>query len=105
MGFHLVPTMKYNIQDDIGNHLLDHAVQQLMAGKKFALVLDNIDWDVKVHDMRSDKDNTSVHVVATSIVFNCVSSSHLPDNSPQKSLADCLLRDVLKLTDEDDRCT
>ena len=62
--------MKYNIQDDIGNHFLDHAVQQHKAGKKFVLVLDNIDWDVKVHDMRSDKQNTSVHAVATSI--NCL---------------------------------
>lgn len=97
--------MKYNIQDDIGNHFLDHAVQQLKAGKKFVLVLDNIDWDVKVHDMRSDKQNTSVHAVATSIVFDRVSSGHLPDNGPQKSLADCQLRSLLKLTDEDDRCT
>ena len=97
--------MKYNIQDDFGNHFLDHAVEQLKAGKKFVLVLDNIDWDVKVHDMRSDKQNTSVHAVATSIVFDRVSSGHLPDNGPQKSLADCQLRDLLKLTDEDDRCT
>ena len=45
--------MKYNIQDDIGNHFLDHAVQQLKVGKKFSLVLDNIDWDVKVrHEVR-----------------------------------------------------
>ena len=98
--------MKYNIQDDIGNHFLDHAVQQLKAGKKFVLVLDNIDWDVKVHDMRSDKQNTSILAVVTSIVFDRVSSSHLPaDNGPQKSLMDCQLRDLLKMTDEDDRCT
>ena len=55
--------------------------------------------------MRSDKQNTSVHAVATSIVFDRVSSGHLPDNGPQKSLADCQLRDLLKMTDEDDRCT
>ena len=63
--------MKYNIQGDIGKHFPDHAVQQVKAGKKFVLVLDNIDWDVKVHDMRSHKQNTSVLAVATSIVFDC----------------------------------
>ena len=47
------------------------------------LVLDNIDWDVRVHDMRSDNLNKSVHTVATSIVFNRVSSGHLPDDKPK----------------------
>ena len=35
--------MKYKIQEDIGKHFLDHAVQELKKGKKFVLVLDNID--------------------------------------------------------------
>jgi len=74
--------MKCNIQDNIGNDFLDHAVQQLKAGKKFVLVLDNIDLDVKVHDMRSDKQNTNVHAVATSIVSDRVSSAHPLDNGP-----------------------
>ena len=97
-GVLLVPTMKNNIQDDIGNHFLDHAVQRLKAGKKFVLILDNIDWDVKVHNKRSNKQNTSVHAVATSIVYDHVRYGHLPNNGRQKSLADCQLRDLLKLT-------
>jgi len=36
--------MKYNIQVDIGNHLLEHAIQQLTEGQNFVIVLDNIDW-------------------------------------------------------------
>lgn len=97
--------MKYNIQEDIGKHFLDHAVQELKKGKKFVLVLDNIDWEVKVHDMRSDKQNTSVHAVATSLVFDRVSSDHLLDSGPQKSFAECEMRDLIKLTEEDKRCT
>ncbi|KAK2552056.1 hypothetical protein P5673_027089 [Acropora cervicornis] len=40
--------MKYTIQEDIGHHFLDNAVQLVKEGKKFVLVLDNIDWDLKV---------------------------------------------------------
>ena len=97
--------MKYTIQDEIGQHFLDHAVELLKQGRKFVLVLDNIDWDVRVHDMRSDHQNKSVHAVATSIVFNRVSSDHLPDDKPKKNLADCNLQDLLMLTDEEKRCT
>jgi len=43
--------MKYTIQEDIGHHFLGNAVQLVKEGKKFVLVLDNIDWDLKVHDM------------------------------------------------------
>ena len=78
--------MNYTIQGDIGSHFLDHAVQQLKEGKKFVLVLDNIDWEVKVHDMRSESQNTSVHAVASSLLFDRVNSGHLPDNGTQKCL-------------------
>ena len=100
----MVPDMKYTIQENIGSHFLDHAVQMVKEGKTFVLVLDNIDWEVKVHDMRSDKQNKSVHAVATSIVFDRVASD-LPDNGPKKSLSDCDMKDLLKLTDEEQRCT
>ena len=42
--------MKYKIQEEIGNHFLDHAIKLVQEGKTFVFVLDNIDWDVKVHD-------------------------------------------------------
>ena len=97
--------MKYTIQEDIGSHFLDHAVQQLKEGKKFVLVLDNIGWEVKVHDMRSEIQNTSVHAVVSSLVFDRVTSGHLPDNGPQKCFADCQMKELLKLSDEEERCT
>ena len=59
----------------------------------------------KVHDMRSESQNTSVHAVATSLVFDRVDSSHVPDNGPQKCLADCEIKDLLKLSGEEERCT
>ena len=96
--------MKYTIQEKIGNHFLDRAVELLKQGKTFAFVLDNIDWEVKTHDMRSDKQNTSVHAVATSIVFDRVSSTHLPDG-PKKTLSECNLIDLLTLTEEEIQCT
>jgi len=92
--------MKYTIQENIGSHFLDHAVQQLKEGKKFVLVLDNIDWEVKIHDMSSESQNTSFHAAASSLVFD-----HLPDNGPQKCIADCQMKELLKLSDEEKRCT
>ena len=68
-GFCLSKTTKYTIQEEIGHHFLDRAVELLKQGRKFVLVLDNIDWDVRVHEMRSDHQNKSVHAVTTSIVF------------------------------------
>ena len=90
--------MKYTVQEEIGKHFLDHAVQLLKEGKTFVLVLDNIDWDVKVHDMRSDQQNRGVHAVATSMVFDQISSSNIPDNGPKKNLNDCNLMDLLTLS-------
>ena len=80
--------MKCTIQDEIGQHFLDHSVELLRQGREFVPVLDNIDWDVRVHDMRSDHQNRSVHAEATSIVFNRVSSDHLPEDKPKKNLTD-----------------
>ncbi|KAJ7384873.1 hypothetical protein OS493_019552 [Desmophyllum pertusum] len=71
-GISMVPTMKYKIQENIGSHFLDLAVQMVKEGKTFVLVLDNIDWELKVHDMRSDKQNKSVHAVATTAVASCL---------------------------------
>ena len=48
--------MKYTVQEEIKKHCLDRAVQLLKEDKTFVLVLDNIVWDVKVHDMRSDQE-------------------------------------------------
>ncbi|XP_068685296.1 uncharacterized protein [Montipora foliosa] len=104
-GVTLGATMKYTIQEDIGSHFLDHAVQLVKDGKKFVFVLDNIDWDVKVHDMRSEHQNKSVHAVATSIVFDRVTSDHLPDQGSQKCLENCNLRDLLFLSEEEKQCT
>ena len=97
--------MKYIIQEEISHHFLDRAAELLKQGRKFVFILDNIDWDVRVHDMRSDHQNKSVHAVATSIVFNRVSSDHLPDDKPKKNLADCSSKDLLNLTGEEERCT
>lgn len=93
----MVPAMTPKIQENIGSHFLDHAVELVKEGKKFVLVLHNIGWEVKVHDMPSDNQNKSVHAVATSIVFDCVATDDLPDNRPKKCLSDCNMRELLKL--------
>ena len=71
--------MKYTVQEEIKKNFLDRAVQLLKEDKTFIFVLDNIAWDVKVHDMRSDQENRSVHAVASSMVFDRISSSNIPD--------------------------
>ena len=66
--------MKYVVQEEIGKHFLDRAVELCKEGRKFVFVLVNIDWDVRALDLRSHKQNRSVHAVATSIVFDRVAS-------------------------------
>ena len=104
-GFCLNKTMKYSILDDIGTHLLDKMVEQVKAGKRFTFVLDNIDWDVKVHEMRSDNQNKSIHAVATTLVFDRIPSYHLPDNEPQQSLDNCDMVKLVSLTDKEVEAT
>ena len=99
----MVPPMKYKIQENIGHHFLDRAVEMVKEGKTFVLVLDNIDWEV-VHDMRSDKQNKSVHAVAKSNKFDRVASHHL-HNVPKNCLSGCDMKDLLKLSDEEQICT
>ena len=48
-------------------------------------MIDNIDWEVKVHDMRQNNQNKSMHAIATSIVFDHVSFYHLPNSGIRKS--------------------
>ena len=36
--------MKYNIQEEIGKHCFDQAVQLVKEGRTFVFVIDNIDW-------------------------------------------------------------
>ena len=95
--------MKYKLLEVIDDHFMDLAVTELKKGKKFVFVLDNIDWMEKVHDMRSDAQNTSVHAVATSLVFNRVSSEHLTDSGPQNSLEKCDLNKLVSLTPEEEQ--
>ena len=99
--FCLSTSKKHVILDDIGQHFLDCAVHLVKAGKKFVYVVDNIDWEEKVHDMRQDYQNKSVHAVATSIVFSRVSSNQLPDNGPQKDIHKCNVREVVSMSAEE----
>ena len=92
--------------DAIGEHFMDHAVELVKQGHKFVFVLDNIDWTVKAHAMRSDNQNQNMHAVATSLVFECVPQTDLTSaDKPQQSLSKI---DVMKLvteTDNDRACT
>ena len=71
---------------------------------KFVYVVDNIDWEEKVHDMREHHQNKSVHAVATSMVFSRISSDHLPDDGPQMDVKTCNFREVVRVTDVEMDC-
>jgi hypothetical protein len=47
----LEKTMKYDVQDEIGTHFMEKVVEEVKAGNTFSFVMDNIDWEEKVHDM------------------------------------------------------
>ena len=85
-GICLDRTKKYTVLDSIGNHFLDHAIKLTKEGKKFTIVLDNIDREIKAHDMCGEHQNVSEHAVASSLVFDRVPSDHIPDNGPQKDI-------------------
>ena len=68
---------------------------------KFVYVVDNIDWEERVHDMREHHQNKSVHAVATSMVFSRIPSNHLPDDGPQMDVKTCNFREIVRITDEE----
>ena len=70
-------------------------LQLVKSVYRFVYVLDNIDWEEKAHDRRQDVQNRSVHAVATSIVFNRVEDTDLPDSGPQKNLHNCNIDDLV----------
>ena len=88
--------------DNIGQHFLERAIELVKSGHKFVFVLDNIDWEEKAHDVRSDNQNKSVHAVATSIVFDRIPRAgieNLPDDGPQRDLKTCNVRNVVSVSD------
>jgi len=99
-GVCLDPTKKYTVLDSTGNHFLDHAIELTKKGKKFTIVLDNIDWEIRAHDMREEHQNVSEHAVASSLVFDQVPSDHLPDNGRQKDIKTTDLEFFLLSDDE-----
>ena len=87
--------------DEIGEHFIDHAAELMKTGHKFVFVLDNIDWTERVHDVRQDSQNKSVHAVATSIVFDRVPSSELPDDGPQRNLELSNVRELVAMSESE----
>ena len=85
-GFSLDPSKKYGLLDEIGRHFLDRAIELTRQGKRFSIVLDNIDWEVRAHDMREDHQNVSEHAVSSTLVFDRVPSDHLPDCGPKQDI-------------------
>ena len=68
---------------------------------KFVYVVDNIDWEERVHDTREYHQNKSVHAVAISMVFSRISSEHLPDDGPQMEVKTCNFREIVRISDEE----
>ena len=88
-GLCVTYSRKYVVVDDIAKHFFDHAIELVKAGMNFVYVLDNINWEEKVYDMREHRQNKSVHAVATSMVFSRISSDQLPDDGAQKNVKTC----------------
>ena len=99
-GLCLDPSKKYVILDEIGSHFLDQAFELTRQGGEFCVVLDNIDWEIKVHDMHQEDQNVSEHAVASTIIFDRVKSSYLPDNGPKRDI-NTTAPDNFLLSDED----
>ena len=79
---------------------MDHAVELVKKGHKFVFVMDNTDWTIKVHEMRSDHQSKDVHAVATSLVFDQVPKKEFTSDAPQQSLGNVNVRDIVTQTEE-----
>ena len=84
--------------DNIDQSFLDRAVELVKSGHGFVFILDNIDWEEKAHDMQKDNQNTSVHAMATSIVFSQIPNEELPDSQPQQDSRKCNVNQLIKVT-------
>ena len=85
-GLCLDPSKKYSLLDEIGSDFLDLAIELTRQGKSFSIVLDNIEREIRAHDVRENHQNRSDHAMASSLVFDQVSPEHLPDCGPQKDI-------------------
>jgi len=61
----------------------------------YTLANDNVDWDIKVRHISAESQNKSEHKINLIAYKNRVSSSHLPENGPQKDIAAVPLSDFL----------
>lgn len=104
-GFCLAAQMKYPLLGDFGGHFMDHAVELVRNAHNFIFVQDNIDWTLKVHDMRSDNHNRSVHAVATSLVFDRVPSKQCSCHISQHSLTQSDVRTLVTVSEKENMCT
>ena len=94
--------MKYPLLEEIGEHFMDQALKLVRNGEKFVYVLDNIDWTVKVHDMRSDNQNKDVHAVATSLVFDRVPCKEsMNSTSTKASLVNTDVKSIVAITNQE----
>lgn len=105
MAICLEPKMKYTLLEEIGDHFMDHAIELIKKGCKYVFVLDNIDWTIRVHDMRSEVQNKMVHAVATCLVFDRVTSDHLPQHGTQKNLATTDVKALVTPSEDEMACT
>ena len=93
--------MKYPLLEEIGEHFMDQALELVRKGERFVYVLDNIDWTVKVHEMRLDNQNKDVHAVATSLVFDRVPRIESMDSTPKTPLPDTDVNSLVAITNQE----
>ena len=74
-------------------------MELVKSGHKFVFVLDNIDWEEKAHDLRSDNQHKSVYAVATTNVFDPIPSDNLPNAGPQRDLKTSNVRELVVVSD------
>ena len=99
-GFCLSSKMKYPLLEEIVEHFMDQALKLVRKGERFVYVFDNIDWTVKVHEMRLDNQNKDVHAVTTSLVFDRVPRKDSMDTA-NASLSDTDVKSLVAITSQE----
>ena len=56
-----------------------------------------------MHDIQSENQNRSIQAEVMTIVFDPITFDHLPSDEAKKNLANCDLKDLLTLTDEQEK--
>ena len=98
MGVSLSYCRSLGVVELIGGHFNDQLIDLLKQGKRFRLVVDNINWKVGVHDQRLDNTSKMMHAFGSAAIVQNIDFRHLSACSPSDRMMRRLCRPFCHLS-------